>query len=83
MQVGPDKDWSLVFAVFDENKSWYMKENIHNTTQTPACCNDTDPDVYNSHVIYSEFNGYFIDLSGPGYAEISRSKNDRNSLITL
>lgn len=54
LQVGPDKDWSLVFAVFDENKSWYMKENIHNTTQTPAGYNDTNPDVYNSHVIYSE-----------------------------
>uniref|UniRef100_H2UN37 Coagulation factor VIII, procoagulant component n=1 Tax=Takifugu rubripes TaxID=31033 RepID=H2UN37_TAKRU len=51
--VGPDKDWSLVFAVFDENNSWYMKENIHNTTQTPTGYNDTDPDVYNSHVIYT------------------------------
>lgn len=80
MQVGPDKDWSLVFAVFDENKSWYMKENIDNTTQTPAGCNDTDPDVYNSNVIYSEFNGYFINFSGTGHAE---AKNDTNSLIAL
>lgn len=51
LQLGPDKDWSLVFAVFDENNSWYMKENICNKSD----CNDTDPDVYNANVIYSKF----------------------------
>lgn len=53
LQLGSDKDWSLVFAVFDENKSWYMKENIHN--QTVTGCNDTDADVCDSNVIYSKF----------------------------
>lgn len=53
MQLGSDKDWSLVFAVFDENKSWYMKENTHN--QTLTSCNDTDADIYDSNVIYSKF----------------------------
>lgn len=52
-QLGSDKDWSLVFAVFDENKSWYVKENIHNRTLTG--CDDTDADVYDSNVIYSKF----------------------------
>lgn len=41
-----------MFAVFDENKSWYVKENIHN--QTTTGCNSTDPDVYDSNVIYSK-----------------------------
>ncbi|CAG09735.1 unnamed protein product, partial [Tetraodon nigroviridis] len=49
--LGSDKDWSLVFAVFDENKSWYVNENIHN--QTLAGCQGTDADVYDSNVIYS------------------------------
>uniref|UniRef100_H3DHA1 Coagulation factor VIII, procoagulant component n=1 Tax=Tetraodon nigroviridis TaxID=99883 RepID=H3DHA1_TETNG len=52
--LGSDKDWSLVFAVFDENKSWYVNENIHN--QTLAGCQGTDADVYDSNVIYSVSN---------------------------
>lgn len=53
MQLGSDKDWSLVFAVFDENKSWYVKENIRNQTLTG--CNDSDANVYDANVIYSKF----------------------------
>lgn len=39
--------------MFDENKSWYVKENIRN--QTLSDCTDTDADVYDSNVIYSKF----------------------------
>ncbi|GAA6225317.1 coagulation factor VIII-like [Lates japonicus] len=49
--VGPDKDWRLIFAVFDENRSWYFNENLQkSSTSSP---NTTDPEFYNSNVIYS------------------------------
>ncbi|XP_068181094.1 coagulation factor VIII isoform X2 [Antennarius striatus] len=48
---GPDKEWSIIFAVFDENKSWYIKENMLQSKKNP--CNTTDPSFYNSNVIYS------------------------------
>lgn len=63
MQLGPDKDWSLVFAVFDENKSWYMKENIRN--QTLSDCNSATPDAYDSHVIYSKFDSVTPSIVTP------------------
>ncbi|XP_049897514.1 coagulation factor VIII [Epinephelus moara] len=47
----PDKEWSLIFAVFDENRSWYFNENMQQSTLTSF--NATDPEFYNSNVIYS------------------------------
>ncbi|TKS72296.1 Coagulation factor VIII [Collichthys lucidus] len=46
--VSPDKEWSLIFAMFDENKSWYFNENMQKSGQ-----NTTDLGSYNSNVIYS------------------------------
>lgn len=86
MQLGSDKDWSLVFAVFDENKSWYMKENTHN--QTLTSCNDTDADIYDSNVIYSKFTSPTTSSALvkqiTSTVEMSQCKNDcRNSLFTF
>ncbi|XP_022069387.2 coagulation factor VIII [Acanthochromis polyacanthus] len=49
--LGPDKKFSLVFAVFDENRSWYFDENMQQSNQKSF--NITDPEFYNSNVIYS------------------------------
>lgn len=43
-----------MFTVFDENRSWYIKENTQNIKQNSF--NTTDPEFYNSNVIYSKFN---------------------------
>uniref|UniRef100_I3JCH8 Coagulation factor VIII n=1 Tax=Oreochromis niloticus TaxID=8128 RepID=I3JCH8_ORENI len=43
--------FSLIFAIFDENRSWYFNENMRKSTQKSI--NTTDPDFYNSNVIYS------------------------------
>ncbi|XP_070819516.1 coagulation factor VIII [Chaetodon trifascialis] len=48
---GPDKEWSVIFAVFDENRSWYFNENMQKSSQSSS--NATDPEFYNSNVIYS------------------------------
>uniref|UniRef100_A0A3Q0T2K1 Coagulation factor VIII, procoagulant component n=1 Tax=Amphilophus citrinellus TaxID=61819 RepID=A0A3Q0T2K1_AMPCI len=49
--VGPDKKFSLIFAIFDENRSWYFDENMQRSSQNSF--NTTDPEFYNSNVIYS------------------------------
>ncbi|XP_078117549.1 coagulation factor VIII [Sander vitreus] len=49
--LGPDKEWSLIFAVFDENRSWYINENMQKSSQNSP--NTTDPEFYKSNVIYS------------------------------
>uniref|UniRef100_A0A8D3CPB7 Coagulation factor VIII, procoagulant component n=1 Tax=Scophthalmus maximus TaxID=52904 RepID=A0A8D3CPB7_SCOMX len=43
----------LIFAVFDENRSWYFNENMQKSSKNST--NTNDPDFYNSNVIYSEF----------------------------
>lgn len=60
MQLGADKEWSLIFAVFDENKSWYFNENMQKSTQNSY--NATHPVLYNSNVIYSEFTLQFLSI---------------------
>lgn len=52
MQVGPDKEWSVIFAAFDENQSWYIKDNMLNSKLNTCITND--PEFYSSNVIYSE-----------------------------
>lgn len=55
VQLSADKRWTLAFAVFDENRSWYINENIENYSQDPSKIDPNDPDFYSSNVIYSEF----------------------------
>uniref|UniRef100_A0A672J286 Coagulation factor VIII, procoagulant component n=1 Tax=Salarias fasciatus TaxID=181472 RepID=A0A672J286_SALFA len=49
--LGPDKKLSLIFAVFDENKSWYFNENMQRSRENSS--STTDPEFYDSNVIYS------------------------------
>lgn len=63
MQVSPDKEWSLIFAMFDENKSWYVNENMQKSGQ-----NTTDLESYNSNVIYSKFTLKFFTSSKTLYS---------------
>ncbi|KAF7667624.1 hypothetical protein LDENG_00054700 [Lucifuga dentata] len=60
--LNPDKEWSLMFAIFDENRSWYINENIQRYSKDPSKVNTTDPGFYKSNVIYSVnglmFNGH-------------------------
>ncbi|CAN9515036.1 unnamed protein product [Ophioblennius macclurei] len=49
--LGSDKKLSLIFAVFDENKSWYFNENMQHSRENSS--STTDPEFYDSNVIYS------------------------------
>ncbi|XP_038142468.1 coagulation factor VIII [Cyprinodon tularosa] len=46
-----DKKQSLIFTVFDENRSWYFKENMQRSVLSSY--NTSDPEFYKSNVIYS------------------------------
>ncbi|XP_069389658.1 coagulation factor V isoform X2 [Paralichthys olivaceus] len=62
MQLKADKEQHAMFAVFDENKSWYLDDNIgQNCDRTRV--NKADPVFYKSNVMHT-INGYMFE-SGP------------------
>ncbi|XP_029980575.1 coagulation factor V [Sphaeramia orbicularis] len=62
VQLRADKEQHAVFAVFDENKSWYMDDNIRQYSDRSRV-NKADPDFYRSNVMHT-VNGYVYE-SGP------------------
>ncbi|XP_037136671.1 coagulation factor V isoform X1 [Syngnathus acus] len=62
VQVKSDKEQQAAFAVFDENKSWYLDDNILHFCDRSRV-NKEDPDFYNSNVMHT-INGYVYE-SGP------------------
>uniref|UniRef100_A0A8D3AH48 ferroxidase n=1 Tax=Scophthalmus maximus TaxID=52904 RepID=A0A8D3AH48_SCOMX len=62
VQLKADKEQHAIFAVFDENKSWYLDYNIgHYCDRTKV--NKADEDFYKSNVMHT-INGYTFE-SGP------------------
>ncbi|KAI1898621.1 hypothetical protein AGOR_G00074270 [Albula goreensis] len=55
-----DKERHLIFTVFDENKSWYINENIQKYIEDPSLVDPNDPEFYNSNVMYN-VNGYMYN----------------------
>ncbi|XP_014326007.1 coagulation factor V [Xiphophorus maculatus] len=62
VQLRADKEQHAVFSVFDENKSWYLEENIRRCYDQSKV-NKADPDFYKSNVMHT-INGYVFE-SGP------------------
>ncbi|XP_040003907.1 coagulation factor V isoform X2 [Xiphias gladius] len=59
VQLKADKEQHAIFAVFDENKSWYLDYNIkHYTDRTKL--SKADPDFYRSNVMHT-INGYMFE----------------------
>uniref|UniRef100_A0A671Y3N9 ferroxidase n=1 Tax=Sparus aurata TaxID=8175 RepID=A0A671Y3N9_SPAAU len=65
VQLKADKEQHAMFTVFDENKSWYLDDNIRQYCDRSRV-NKADPDFYKSNVMHSKFtiNGYAFE-SGP------------------
>ncbi|KAL0985594.1 hypothetical protein UPYG_G00159150 [Umbra pygmaea] len=59
VQLKSDKEQHAMFAVFDENKSWYLGDNIA-TYSEQAKVNKDDPDFYKSNVMHT-INGYVYE----------------------
>ncbi|MGH0171087.1 UNVERIFIED_CONTAM: hypothetical protein FKN15_060571 [Acipenser sinensis] len=56
--VQSDKERYLLFSIFDENKSWYINENLEKYCGTPSSVDPADPAFYNSNVMYSRMHFY-------------------------
>ncbi len=54
LQLKADKEQHAMLAVFDENKSWYVDENIRLYCDRSKV-NKADPDFYKSNVMHSKF----------------------------
>ncbi|XP_033621853.1 coagulation factor V [Fukomys damarensis] len=57
IQRAADIEQQVVFAVFDENKSWYIEDNIHKFCENPDMVKRDDPKFYQSNIM-STINGY-------------------------
>uniref|UniRef100_A0A8C5U8V0 ferroxidase n=1 Tax=Malurus cyaneus samueli TaxID=2593467 RepID=A0A8C5U8V0_9PASS len=62
VQKKADGEQQAVFAVFDENKSWYLEDNIKEYCSNPATVKRDDPKFYNSNIMHT-INGYVSDSS--------------------
>ncbi|XP_006872716.1 PREDICTED: coagulation factor V [Chrysochloris asiatica] len=57
IQRAADIEQQAVFAVFDENKSWYLEDNINKFCENPDKVNRDDPKFYESNIM-STINGF-------------------------
>ncbi|XP_067853043.1 coagulation factor V isoform X2 [Heptranchias perlo] len=55
-----DKAKYLFFSLFDENKSWYINENIEKNCKDPLRVNPNDPEFYDSNLMHS-INGFVYE----------------------
>ncbi|KAJ8004695.1 hypothetical protein DPEC_G00138980 [Dallia pectoralis] len=62
VQIKADKEQHAMFAVFDENKSWYLDDNIASYSE-PSKVLKEDPGFYESNIMHT-INGYVYE-SGP------------------
>ncbi|XP_041114974.1 coagulation factor V [Polyodon spathula] len=60
VQLKADKEQQAVLAVFDENKSWYLEDNIKTYCTEPSKVNREDPGFYKSNVMHT-INGHIYD----------------------
>ncbi|KAL6100506.1 f5 [Pungitius sinensis] len=59
VQLKADKEQHAMMAVFDENKSWYVDENIRRYCDRSQV-NKADPEFYKSNVMHT-INGYVFE----------------------
>ncbi|XP_056435160.1 coagulation factor V-like [Gadus chalcogrammus] len=58
-QIKTDREQHAMFMVFDENKSWYLDDNIQSKCGEETV-NKADPDFYKSNVMHT-INGYVFE----------------------
>ncbi|XP_062440368.1 coagulation factor VIII [Rhea pennata] len=59
-QMMSDETRLVLFSVFDENRSWYLAENIQRFCTDPAHVDMQDPEFYTSNVMHT-INGFVFD----------------------
>lgn len=75
----------VLFSVFDENRSWYLEENIRRFCTDAAHVDKQDPQFYASNVMHSECKaGRPPLLPAPGKGQLhGSSRSCRTSHPTL
>ncbi|XP_009939830.2 coagulation factor VIII isoform X2 [Opisthocomus hoazin] len=63
-QIMSDKTRLVLFSVFDENRSWYLEENIRQFCTDAAHVDTQDPQFYASNVMHT-INGFVFDNFQP------------------
>ncbi|XP_069667336.1 coagulation factor VIII isoform X2 [Haliaeetus albicilla] len=63
-QIMSDNMRLVLFSVFDENRSWYLEENIRRFCTDAAHVDTQDPQFYASNVMHT-INGYVFDNLQP------------------
>ncbi|NWI36135.1 HPHL1 protein, partial [Picathartes gymnocephalus] len=71
---GIDREFYLLFSIFDENDSWYLNKNIEAFTGDPSKVDESDADFMESNKMHA-VNGYLYG-NLPG---LTMCKNDRVS----
>ncbi|NXB01942.1 HPHL1 protein, partial [Cnemophilus loriae] len=71
---GIDREFYLLFSIFDENDSWYLNKNIEAFTGDPTKVDENDADFMESNKMHA-VNGYLYG-NLPG---LTMCKNDRVS----
>ncbi|RXM94876.1 Hephaestin-like protein 1 [Acipenser ruthenus] len=59
LQRGVDKEFYLLFTVFDENLSWYLEGNIERFVAEPSSIDQMDEDFQESNKMHA-INGYMF-----------------------
>ncbi|MGH0177371.1 UNVERIFIED_CONTAM: hypothetical protein FKN15_075185 [Acipenser sinensis] len=59
LQRGVDKEFYLLFTVFDENLSWYLESNIERFVAEPSSIDQMDEDFQESNKMHA-INGYMF-----------------------
>ena len=53
-----DKEFHLFFSVTDENKSWYLAQNIQHYCWTPDDVDESDPEFVESNLMHGKASQY-------------------------
>lgn len=59
--TGVDKEFALLFTVTDENKSWYLDENINKYAGNPTSVNKEDGHFIESNLMHGRFE-FFLSF---------------------
>lgn len=52
LQKGIDREFYLLFSIFDENDSWYLNKNIEAFTGDPSKVDENDADFVESNKMH-------------------------------
>lgn len=70
LQKGVDREFYLLFSIFDENDSWYLHKNIEAFTGDPSKVDENDEDFKESNKMYGM--KYLISVNDTFYSVILR-----------